>query len=376
MGMYKKFFALLVVIAALFVVVGCGSDDGEVNNGSDDSVASTTPATSEEGTDEEIQTITIASVANMLQLPEFVAIERGFFVEHGLDVQLKLLSSGADINKAVQSGDAEMASVSSSSVIGAWNAGLKLILAVPEMGDATNASYAGPLGIVGRKDSGIDANDPSTLKGKKIAVHEGSTNDLYLATFLAKNGLSMDDIERVPLTTTDHTVSLKGGDVDAATSWEPIVSQNIRELGDNAVVVSRGENFLGYLTGIGGTRDVIDANREAYVKYGTGIAQATQFIRQNPDEAAQDAIAFIEGLDPEVAADALDGNIMFDPRLTSCVQEAFQITGDLMIDAGTVAEVPDTSKLVDPTIMAEVEAQHPEYFDDLPPLPNECEFSN
>jgi ABC-type nitrate/sulfonate/bicarbonate transport system substrate-binding protein len=56
------------------------------------------------------------------------------------------------------------------------------------MNDATTDTYAGPLGIVGRKDRGVRAKDPQSLKGKRVAVLEGGTNQAYLRLYLQHNG--------------------------------------------------------------------------------------------------------------------------------------------------------------------------------------------
>jgi len=51
--------------------------------------------------------VTIATANNMLHTAEFVGVEKGFFLKHGVKVQLQILQTGSDINKALQSGSAQ-----------------------------------------------------------------------------------------------------------------------------------------------------------------------------------------------------------------------------------------------------------------------------
>ncbi len=55
---------------------------------------------------------TLATVNNMNHLPEFVGVEKGIFVKHGIDLKLKVLNSGAEVMRAFQGGDAQFITMS------------------------------------------------------------------------------------------------------------------------------------------------------------------------------------------------------------------------------------------------------------------------
>jgi ABC-type nitrate/sulfonate/bicarbonate transport system substrate-binding protein len=352
---------LAVVVALALVQPACGSDE------SSDSSA---PASSGQSFERAV----LASVNNMMHVPEFVAVEKGFFAEHQLDVKLTILSSGSDVLKALESGDAEFGGASNTATPSARNAGVPSTLVAPAMNDATTDTYAGPLGIVGRKDRGIRADDPDSLKGKRIAVLEGSTNQAYLRLLLREHGLKESDIKQVPLDTADHPVSLRRGDVDAASSWEPYVSQQVRELGSNAAVVSRGEPLLGYTIGVGSLDSVVKAKPEVLKRFAEGIAQANAYIRKHPAEAAKAATSFLKGLDERDAREAIDNHLAFDPRISKCTQQLFVDSARDLKQLGEIDRVPAGADMVEPSIMQEVEKEHPEWFSDLPPIPEKCRF--
>lgn len=360
MGPVKPLALLSAVAVALALgASACGSDDEE-GGGSG-------------AGGKKFDTAVLASVNNMMHVSEFVGVEKGFFAERGLNVELKILASGSDINKALQSGDAEFGGASNTAIAPARVAGIKSRLVAPAMNDATTPTYAGPLGIVGRKDRGIRADDSESLKGKKVAILEGSTTQAYLRLYLEDQGMKESDVEAVTLDVADHPVSLKQGDVDAAVSWEPYVSQEVRELGDNSAIVSRGDPVLGYTIGVGATESVIEAKPEVLRKFAEGIAKSNAYIRKNPDDAAKSATAFIKGLDPDDALSALD-HLAFDPRMSRCTQQLFaDSTADLK-RLGEIDTAPPAADMLYPKTMLAVEKAHPEWFSDLPPIPKRCRF--
>jgi len=317
------------------------------------------------------ETVTLASVNNMLHLPEFVAVQEGFFARNGLNVQLKILTSGNDVNKALQTGEAELGGTSNTSLVAARNAGETLKAVGSEMNDATSTTYAGPLAIIGRADRGIKADDPKSLVGKKIGTQTGTTNEEYLHRWLKANGIALSQVKIVPLSTSDHPVSVVKGDVDAVSSWEPYVAQEVRQLGANAVVVSRGTPLIGYVIGVAAMDSVIAQHPDTLQKLIAGLAEAAQWIRQNRQEAATIATNFLSGLNAQDAQAAMD-HLTFDPRLSSCTVKVFADTASQLAATGTVKAGLSGTDLVDASIMNQVQQAHPDWFSDLPPLPSSC----
>src|SRR2546430_14072585 len=52
-------------------------------------------------------TVTAAIGSNMNHVPSFVGVEKGIFLKHGIDVKLKILSTGQEMSKALQAGNAQ-----------------------------------------------------------------------------------------------------------------------------------------------------------------------------------------------------------------------------------------------------------------------------
>src|SRR5215470_6550571 len=357
-GWPAKLFGLA---AAAAVIAGCAS------NGSGAGGSTPAPASSGAG----FATETLGTVSNLMHTDEYVAAQEGFYAQNGLNVRVKIFESGSDVTKAMQAGTVKFGSASTTAVPAARAAGVPLKLMVGGMNDATSSLYDGPLGIVGRADRGITTS-ASSLKGKRIGVLLGSTTEQYLRLFLEKNGMTEKDVKLVNLQVPDHPVSLKQGDVDAVASWEPYVSQEISELGSNAVTVSRGEGLLGYIIGLGVLDPTLASSRALVVKFVTAVAAADSFIRKNPQKAAQDAANYLPGLNVNQAADAIKNHMKWDPRLSACTQTAMKEGADELFKSGAITtNVPLTDRM-DTSIIGQVEKDHPAWFTDLPPVPAGC----
>jgi NitT/TauT family transport system substrate-binding protein len=59
------------------------------------------------------------------------------------------------------------------------------------------------------------------LKGKKVAIHPGSTQEAVILERLRMEGMSIKDIQPIRLMFSDHPAALARGDVDAYVGAEP-----------------------------------------------------------------------------------------------------------------------------------------------------------
>src|SRR5436190_8334247 len=182
------------------------------------------------------QKITYVVVNNLFSTPAYVAAENGYWANQGLDVTVKLTSSGRAVVQAVQAGDAQFGHAALSTTIASARASGNLLKGVIAYYNAADyVAKAGGRAIIGRKDRGIDAGNPKSMEGKKIAYLTGSTNEAYLLEWFHKNKLDIAKAQLVSVPVENMPITLQQGLVDAAVPWEPYQSQAIRELGPNAV---------------------------------------------------------------------------------------------------------------------------------------------
>jgi NitT/TauT family transport system substrate-binding protein len=149
-----------------------------------------------------------------------VAAKKGLFKEHGLeDVEIVNFTTDADLNAALASGQLDCANIATHTAMAFAAAGLPikivLLLDVSMTADAMLSD-------------GSVTSIPE-LKGKQIAYEEGTTSDLLLNYALAANGMSVADIQKVPMPAADAGAALIAGKVPVAVTYEPYLTTAMKE---------------------------------------------------------------------------------------------------------------------------------------------------
>ncbi|HZR99028.1 MAG TPA: ABC transporter substrate-binding protein [Chloroflexota bacterium] len=158
----------------------------------------------------------------------FVAIERGYFREEGIDFDDVAFDTSAKMLPALAAGQIELG-------IGGISAGLFNAVAqgIPLriVLDSTSA-YPGDSagGLLVRKeliDSGA-VREIADLRGRTVAItSKGQGTEIAMSRALAQGGLSLGDVEVAELAYPDMTLALGNGNVDAAISIEPFAVQAV-----------------------------------------------------------------------------------------------------------------------------------------------------
>jgi ABC-type nitrate/sulfonate/bicarbonate transport system substrate-binding protein len=325
---------------------------------------------------QQMQDVGFIVVNNLFSTPAYVAAENGYWAKQGLNVSLKLTGSGRAVTQALRAGDARFGHAALSTTTASARASGNMVKGVVAYYNAADyIAKAGGRAIVGRKDRGIDPASPKSMEGKKIAYLAGSTNDVYVRQWFKKHDLDISKSQLVSVPVANMPITIQQGTVDAVVPWEPYTAQAIRLLGNNAAVVSRGE--AGLVTDvIGAVADEawIDKNLDFVEKFATGISEATFFVRNKPKEAAEIAGRYLDGLN---MADALDAMkyLSWDPRLSVCTVEGLVRTGNDMVKSGLLKKDKPfvASDFYDDRVFKRIVEKHPEFFKDLPALPQKIE---
>ena len=160
-----------------------------------------------------------------------IADSKGLFKANGLpDVQIVNFSEDKDINAALASGQLDAANIATHTAMGMVAAGLPvkivLLLDVSMTADAIIA--------------GKDITTIADLKGKQVAFEEGTTSDILLKYALAKNGMSVADIQPVPMPAADAGSALIAGKVPVAVTYEPYLTAAKAQNKDIKLIFSAG----------------------------------------------------------------------------------------------------------------------------------------
>jgi sulfonate transport system substrate-binding protein len=135
---------------------------------------------------------------------------------------------------------------------------------------------------------GSSVTSVSQLRGKKIAVSFGSSDDYQLLTVLAKAGLSPKDVTLVNLQPAPALAAFTSGAVDAWDIWPPYVQQAAEQ--DGAKVLAVGASYGSpYAFQVASKAAVSDPSKAAAIKaYLTVLNKA--YVWQTTHTAAWAAI--------------------------------------------------------------------------------------
>jgi ABC-type nitrate/sulfonate/bicarbonate transport system substrate-binding protein len=302
---------------------------------------------------------------NMNHIPSFVGVEKGIFLKHGIDMKLKVLSTGQEMSKALQAGEVEIIGAAYSNFPVAVERGMAAKGVVGLMGDRTTRHSDSPISIWTRKGTGI--TKVADLAGRKVGTPVGGTGDEYLRVAAKKAGIARDNISVLNVPPGNLVSALQGGGVEAVSCWEPFGSLVQARVPD-AVLVSRGGGNIGYYINMSFRTDVIDQKPALVERYVIALAEAAQYTRQHLDEAAKIATRWVAGLDYEVAQQSIR-HMVFDPRITPHTIAAWEENVGILIEQKKLRKPVPWQQGVEPRFIEKVMKSHPQFFSDLKPVP-------
>ncbi len=310
---------LSFILFVAFLVVGCARDDSS-----------------------ELEEVTISTSKNVWSALPLIAHEKGFFEAEGLNPKITYQTAGRYNMDALVSGSVDFATVVEVNLayLGfTGNEDFQIVASVVE---------SDSLAIVGKKSSGISA--PNDLRGKTIAYSPGTGGELFAFEYFEKIGIENAEVELRKVQPLALQQSVVGGDIDAASTWEPFVYNISKALGDNAIVFRDPEAYTGYMN-LAVRKGWGSKNSETVIKFIKALRRAEEFIANNENEA-QDILARVIG----VGDDVIEGiwpyfqigvTLDIDSQVAVTTEVARSIKEDQVDFADK--EIPDFSKYFDAT---------------------------
>lgn len=224
-----------------------------------------------EAGDGELTPITLATATWVGAGPFYIAKEKGFFEEKGLDVTMKTVDDEAAYGSLIGSNSVDAVGQVMDRLVINKATGIDETIVM-----AFDQSTGGD-GIVAAED----INSIEDLKGKTVALDKSSTSYFYFLTVLTQAGMKEEDVEIKDMNADAAGTSFVQGQVDAAVTWEPWLS-------------NAGEREGGHL--------LCDSSDYPNTIVDT-VAFSDAFIEKNPEAVS----AFIQAWD-EAVAWYYDGN--------------------------------------------------------------------
>ncbi len=171
--------------------------------------------------------IAIGSVATLGDGPLICAIERGYFREQNIEVDISSFRSGADMVPLIVRGDLQMMG-------GAMSASFFNAIAdgMPIRYFSNRAQSPVHHALVLRKEVAARVREIKDLKGLRLAIiGTGSQTEYETAKVLAAGGLALEDIDTKSLGMPETVAALKGGAIDGGILVPPLDALAVRDGG-------------------------------------------------------------------------------------------------------------------------------------------------
>ena len=239
--------------------------------------------------------------------PFYIAQEKGFFKEEGVDVELVKMEDPKLRFAALLAGRIDLLATTIDTMV--------LYLKEPDA-----LAYVGAIDDSSGGDGMVSNKEITTiaqLKGKKVAFNTGSVSHFYLTVLMQEAGISEKDIEVVNMTAGDSGSAFVSGQVDAAVTWEPWLSRG--KATDHGHLLHDSSRTPGLIT------DVMVATKQTIAERPKEIggvvrawAKAVDFWKANPQEANVIMAKGVGGWlkDPALFADVLTGIKYYDAQMT------------------------------------------------------------
>ncbi|ANZ14925.1 putative sulfonate-binding protein [Streptomyces noursei ATCC 11455] len=211
-------------------------------------------------------------------------------------IKWSTFTSGPPLLEAVNAGAVDVGAVGNTPPVfaGAARSKIKVI--------AGSHSRSDGEAILVKKDSPL--RSPAELKGKSIAVAQGSSAHYQLIASLRASGLSPKDVTLDYLQPADALAAFTRGKVDAWAVWDPYTSQALDQAGARILTTGQGlVNGLSFQVAAPAALD--DRAKSAALKdYTTRLRRAQDWVFRHPAAWAK-TWAKATGLPEGVARDAV-----------------------------------------------------------------------
>ena len=297
--------------------------------------------------EKELTKVTLNEVAHsVFYAPQYVAIEKGYFADQGLDVEL-VTGFGADkVLTALISGEADIGFMGAEASIYAYQEGAT----DPAVNFAQLTQRAGNFLVAREEMTDFQWSD---LKGKKVlGGRKGGMPEMVFEYILKQNGLDpQKDLSIDQSIDFGSTAAAFAGDdaADFTVEFEPSATALEKE-GTGHVVASLGveSGYVPY-TSYSAKTSYLKEHPDVIQKFTNGLQMGMEFVREHtPEEIAQVIAPQFPETDMETLTtivkryheqDTWKEDLIFE-------KESFELLQDILEDAGELSRRMPYEKLV------------------------------
>ena len=267
----KKNVFILIIMVTLFILSACQPMAGD-------------------GFDK--VTFNLTYIPNIQFAPIYVALDKGFFAEEGLEIELAY-GNEADMVALVGSNHQQFMIASGEQVLLSREQGLPVVSVATWYKDY-------PVGVAALKEANI--NEPADLIGKDIGLPGlYGANYIGMEALAAQTGLESDDYKLVSIGFT-QVETLVSKTVDAVVVYLANEPVQLRARGYEIDVIAVQDYIKLVGNCLVSNETTIENNPELVEKMVRGFRKGLEYSAANPDEAWTISQKYVDNLTDEVAS--------------------------------------------------------------------------
>ncbi|WP_119698479.1 aliphatic sulfonate ABC transporter substrate-binding protein [Microbacterium halotolerans] len=261
-----------------------------------------------------------------------IAEDQGIWDEYGLEVETPSFTNGPLQIQALGTGDLDFGYIGPGAF---W---------LPASGQAKIVAM-NTLGQADRVVAQAGNETMDDLRGKKVAVPEGTSGDMILTLALEEAGMTKDDIELVPMEPSAIVAALSSGQVDGAGLWYPALA-TVKEQVPDLVEIADNTDFedtVSFPTAFVAGNDVVADEPEKVDRVLKALRDAIEYRAENMDDAVRLTAEYNDLDTVDVEGDAANVQVLG-------LDEIDQLTADGSVDSwltGMVDYFVEAGKLDD-----------------------------
>jgi NitT/TauT family transport system substrate-binding protein len=290
-------------------------------------------------------TVGVVPIADVA--PVRLGIDKGFFEDAGLEVEIHTGQAGAEIVPQVMSGDVQVGFSSTPTLFSAATEGLPIEIVAPAVGSpprkkGRGENVEGAL-MVG---DGSQIRGYADLAGKTVAVNAlGNVIDVTLNAALERHGVDHTRVERLEVPFPDMLAALDAGSVDAAflaTPFKTIAEQSgdYRAVGFSIYETRPELIHTTYFV----AREWADDNEPVLERFLRALRRSMLYAADHPQET-REAVGELVGLSEDVI-----GALPPINRRPDCeeLEVSSELIAGLMVKYRALERAPDLDALIRP----------------------------